>query len=180
MHRLFASCDLWLMRYKKRERIALFALPIVLCLGVALAVVLPPIDEIYAQSELAYTTQDNLAKELESSLERIETSFAHEEFASTLAYKQQLLQSLQEKAQTNTQLTKKLAPFSKSPTPKGTHLHFNAIGDVDMLEDIIELLEAQHFIFIENLAIKAPFASSLEMSFDVLNFGETLKRFKGA
>ncbi len=51
MHRLFASCDLWLMRHKKRERIALFALPIVLCLGVALAVVLPPIDEVYARQK---------------------------------------------------------------------------------------------------------------------------------
>ena len=47
-----------------------------------------------------------------------------------------------------------------------------------MLEDIIELLEAQHFVFIQNLAINAPFASSLELSFDVLNLGETLHKLK--
>lgn len=180
MPRLFSACDLWLMQKSAREKLALFALPLVLCAGVAFLVILPPIDTTLAQSKFAYDTQEKLANELESTLAQLEANSSQEELASTLAYKQQLLQSLQEKAQTNTQLTKKLAPFSKSTTPKGTHLHFNAIGDVDMLEDIIELLEAQHFIFIENLAIKAPFASSLEMSFDVLNFGETLKRFKGA
>lgn len=178
MPRLFSACDLWLIQKSAREKLALFALPLVLCAGVAFLVILPPIDTTLTQSKFAYDTQEKLANELESTLAQLEISSSQEELASTLAYKQQLLHSLQERALTNAQLATKLASFSKGEKRKGAHLSFSTMGDVDMLEDIIELLEAQHFVFIENLAIKAPFASSLELSFDVLNLGETLHKLK--
>lgn len=178
MPRLFSACDLWLMQKSAREKLALFALPLVLCAGVAFLVILPPIDTTLAQSKFAYDTQEKLANELESTLAQLEANSSQEELASTLAYKRQLLQSLQEKALSNTQLLQKLSHFGTNPKPKDAYLHISGTGDVDMLEDIIELLEAQHFVFIENLAINAPFASSLELSFDVLNLGETLHKLK--
>ena len=163
------------MQKSPREKLALFALPLVLCAGVAFLAILPPLDATLTQSKFAYGTQEKLAQTLESTLAQ---SSSQEELASTLAYKQQLLHSLQERALTNAQLATKLARFSKGEKHKGAYLSFSTVGDVDMLEDIIELLEAQYFVFIENLVIKAPFASSLELSFDVLNLGETLHKLR--
>lgn len=166
----FARLDLWLARHSKRENLAIFCLPLLLCIGVAFAVVLPPIDESYTQSQLHLAREQDLA----NALAEIPPNHANQELQETLTYKRQLLQALKERAIKSATLAKKLGTFTSNIRHSKENLTIQALGDVEMLEDIIELLETQHFVFIQNLSISAPFASSLDMRFDVLNFGERL------
>lgn len=166
----FAWLDLWLARHSRRENLAIFCLPLLLCVGVAFVVILPPIDESYAQSQLHLAREQDLA----NALAEIPPNHANQELQETLAYKRQLLQTLKERGIKSSALAKKLGAFTSNIRHSGENLSIQALGDVEMLEDIIELLETQHFVFIQHLSISAPFASSLDMRFDVLNFGEKL------
>lgn len=56
------------------------------------------------------------------------------------------------------------------------NLFFSTAGDSEALEDVLEILETNPFIFIQNLSINAPFASGLEMRVEAINFGEIFDR----
>ena len=60
----------------------------------------------------------------------------------------------------------------KTPQKPAQNLRFSVVGDSEALEDILEILEKNPFIFIQNMSINAPFASGLEMRFEAINFGE--------
>lgn len=60
----------------------------------------------------------------------------------------------------------------KKPQKPAKNLLFSVVGDSEALEDILEILEKNPFIFIQNMSINAPFASGLEMRFEAINFGE--------
>ena len=64
--------------------------------------------------------------------------------------------------------------FLEEETPQrpAQNLLFSVVGDSEALEDILEILEKNPFIFIQNISINAPFASGLEMRFEAVNFGE--------
>lgn len=170
LSRAFARLDLWLARHSRRENLAIFCLPLLVCVGIAFMVILPPIDETCAQNTLALERE----RELANALAEIPLGYTNHELQESLAHKRQLLQSLKSHALSSSTLAKKLGAFSSNIRHSDGHITIQAIGDVELLEDIIELLESERFVFIQNISISAPFASSLDMHFDVLNFGEKL------
>lgn len=169
MREIFVRADVFLAKCSRRERLALFFLPLVLCAGIVFVFIMPKIDFIYEEASLKLSAQEELAQ----SFATIPSAF-QEELRTELEHKNSLLTSLQQKALKNTTLAKKLSTFSNNVRITDSRLSFLVLGDVEILEDVLEDIESSYFVFVENLTISAPFASSLEMKFDILNFGNRL------
>lgn len=197
---IFTRLDEYFYQKGKREEILFFCLPILLCVFVVFAWILPTIDERYEQAIFGLSQQEQIAKEfmaLEYSGESTDNA-TNPRFKNPLQAKlknaQKMLHALQEKSITNEGIEYMLKPFNpqfdtttksnitnnitdfantplQSPTPL-TNLHFSVVGDSEALEDVLEILEKNPFIFIQNMSINAPFASGLEMRFEAINFGE--------
>lgn len=199
---IFTSLDEYFYQKGKREEILFFCLPILLCVFVVFAWILPTIDERYEQAIFGLNQQEQIAKEF-MALEYSDESTGDDtnpRFKNPLQVKlknaQKMLHALREKSITNEGIEYVLKPFNpqfdattksnitnQSSTadfaniplqslPPLTNLHFSVIGDSEVLEDILEILEKNPFIFIQNMSINAPFASGLEMRFEAINFGE--------
>ena len=199
---IFTRLDEYFYQKGKREEILFFCLPILLCVFVVFAWILPTIDERYEQAIFGLNQQEQIAKEF-MALEYSDESTGNDtnpRFKNPLQAKlknaQKMLHVLREKSITNEGIEYVLKPFNpqfdattksnitnQSSTadfantplqslPSPTNLHFSVVGDSEVLEDILEILEKNPFIFIQNMSINAPFASGLEMRFEAINFGE--------
>lgn len=201
---IFARLDEHFYQKGKREEILFFCLPILLCLFVVFAWILPTIDERYEQAIFGLNQQEQIAKEFmaleysgESTGDETNPRFKNP-LQLQLKNAQKMLYALQEKSITNDGIEYVLKPFNPqfntttksnitnqsstvdfANTPQDlqdltppTNLLFSVVGDSEVLEDILEILEKNPFIFIQNMSINAPFASGLEMRFEAINFGE--------
>lgn len=171
MRDIFLRLDSMLASRSKRERVALFCLPLLLCVGVVFAWILPPIDAAFEEATLKLEAQKNIAQMLD-----IPQNSIYDAQIAELEHKNALLNLLRQKSITNATLAKKLGAFSNNIQIKDAYLSLIALGDVEVLEDLLEGIEENHFVFIENLAISAPFASNLEIKLDVLNFGHRMHK----
>ena len=190
---MFVALDRYFLHKDKKERILAFCLPVLLCVFVVFGWILPAVDSVCEEASFALTQQEQLKSELDK-MQNPQSSTS-----SPLAnptHKDQILKSLQENLLTNEALGYVLKPFSpsfdsqsnmqtktknslpqdfledKTPQKPAQNLRFSVVGDSEALEDILEILEKNPFIFIQNMSINAPFASGLEMRFEAINFGE--------
>lgn len=201
---IFTRLDEYFYQKGKREEILFFCLPILLCLFVVFACILPTIDERYEQAIFGLNQQEQISKEFmaleysgESTGDETNPRFKNP-LQLQLKNAQKILHALREKSITNDGIEYVLKPFNPqfdtttksnitnqssatefANTPQDlqnltppTNLLFSVVGDSEVLEDILEILEKNPFIFIQNMSINAPFASGLEMRFEAINFGE--------
>ena len=181
--------------HKNKEAILAFCLPILLSVFVCFMWIFPLADSRLENATFALQQQENLANELAKiSTQNID-----------ITTNKKMLDSLQEKSLNNEALGYLLKPFrfenlsNHANNPKNTQKHppqtkpqrtanqnlqnlmqnnlfFSTTGDSEALEDVLEILETNPFIFIQNLSINAPFASALEMRVEAINFGEIFDR----
>lgn len=192
---IFVALDRYFLHRHKKERILAFCLPILLCVFVVFGWILPAVDSVYEEASFALTQQEQLQSEL-AKMQNLQSNLSVKSPLANPNHKEQILKSLQENLLTNEALGYLLKPFSPSfdsqsntqtknqnvsslpqdfletPQKPSQNLLFSVVGDSEVLEDILEILEKNPFIFIQNMSINAPFASGLEMRFEAINFGE--------
>lgn len=192
---IFVVLDRYFLHRHKKERILAFCLPILLCVFVVFGWILPAVDSVYEEASFALTQQEQLQSEL-AKMQNLQSNLSVKSPLANPNHKEQILKSLQENLLTNEALGYLLKPFSPSfdsqsntqtknqnvsnlpqdfletPQKPSQNLLFSVVGDSEVLEDILEILEKNPFIFIQNMSINAPFASGLEMRFEAINFGE--------
>lgn len=194
---IFVALDRYFLHRHKKERILAFCLPILLCVFVVFGWILPAVDSVYEEASFALTQQEQLQSEL-AKMQNLQSNLSAKSPLANPNHKEQILKSLQENLLTNEALGYLLKPFSpsfdsksntqtknqnvgslpqdfledKTPQKPSQNLLFSVVGDSEVLEDILEILEKNPFIFIQNMSINAPFASGLEMRFEAINFGE--------
>lgn len=192
---IFVALDRYFLHRHKKERILAFCLPILLCAFVVFGWILPAVDSVYEEASFALTQQEQLQSEL-AKMQNLQSNLSAKSPLANPNHKEQILKSLQENLLTNEALGYLLKPFSPSfdsqsntqtknqnvsslpqdfletPQKPSQNLLFSVVGDSEVLEDILEILEKNPFIFIQNMSINAPFASGLEMRFEAINFGE--------
>lgn len=169
MRELFIKIDEFLESKTKRERMILFLLPIVVFLGIVLGFVMPSVDMIYAQNNALLQEQTKLSLTLNSANKQ-----TLQDLSSQLESKETFFQKLKSKRIISPELSKLLEPLCKTTHSLDSDLSFYAIGDVGVLEDILEEIEKNYFVFIKNISLNAQFSTDLEMKFDVTNIGEML------
>lgn len=172
MRRAFFRLDYFLSQKTKREQMIIFALPILIFIGIIFIFITPHIDEMYQHNKALLDTQ----KQLASILSEANTDLLLQELDTTLQDKKGLFEQLKAKSTTNQALLTALSPLTQNINTTKQNLFIYASGDVDMLEEILEEIEKRHFVFIENLNLNAYFSSDLEMKFEVMNFGERFWR----
>ena len=169
MRELFIKIDGFLESKTKRERMILFLLPIVVFLGIVLGFVMPSVDMIYAQNKALLQEQTRLSLTLNNANKQ-----TLQDLSSQLESKETFFQKLKSKRIISSKLSKLLEPLCKTTHSLDSNLSFYAIGDVGILEDILEEIEKNYFVFIKSMSLNAHFSTDLEMKFDVVNVGETL------
>ncbi len=173
MRELFVFLDSFIQSRTKREQIILFLLPIIVFVGIIFTMIMPQIDRIYNEQNAALNEQKELFTLLSNTADEIKLDSLHTQ----LQAKQNNIQKLQEKSISNTSLIATLNPFAKSIHTADSRFSLSVFGDVEILEDVLEAIEKHHFVFIENLAINAPFSSDLEIKLEGLNFGNKLLKW---
>ncbi len=169
MRKLFIKLDLFLEHKSKRERIILFLLPIVLFLGFLFGFVMPYVDEIYEKNKAFLNEQNKLFTTLNGANNK-----DSQNLKTSLESKEKFLKELKSKRITNQNLSKALESFGgKILHISDSNLSFYATGDADLLEDILEEIEKNYFVFIKDISLNAQFSTDLEMKFDVVNIGES-------
>jgi len=170
MRKLFFRYDNFLSTKTKREQHLLFWLPIVIFGGVVFGIFMPHIDEFYESKKDFLRQQQHLHNTLLQAQENQHLQTLKDKLQTS----QKSLFLLSQKAFPNTKLKHSLTPFSKQISLVDSNLSLYAVGDVSLLEDILEEIERHFFVFIENVSLNAYFSSDLEIRLDIVNMGNML------
>ncbi|MGX2971615.1 hypothetical protein [Helicobacter sp. T3_23-1059] len=184
--------------HKNKEAILAFCLPILLSVFVCFMWIFPLADSRLENATFALQQQENLANELakistqnidittnKKMLDSLQEKSLNNEALGYLL-KPFRFEKLSNHANNPKNTSANPAPQTQPQRTKSqnlppqnltqNNLFFSTTGDSEALEDVLEILETNPFIFIQNLSINAPFASALEMRVEAINFGEIFDR----
>lgn len=187
--------------HKHKEAILAFCLPILLSVFICFMWIFPLVDSRLENASFALNQQENLANELAKITIQNPDITTNKKMLDSLQEKSLNNEALSyllkpfkfENLSSHTNNPKKPPKNHAQNQPQSTiqntnsqnlppqdfmqnNLFFTATGDSEALEDVLEILETNPFIFIQNLSINAPFASGLEMRVEAINFGEIFDR----
>lgn len=165
---LFILLDSLIDKRAKHEKIMLILIPIILSLFISFNFLISNINEKNYILKEKILQQKMLKSKLESMQDELHLNTNNEE----LLKKFKLLNGLKTYAITNNNLIKKLKPLAKNITTNPLTIY--AVGDVFLLEELLEIIENERFVFIKNLNIKSNFLNELEIQIECENLGENL------